>query len=129
VLEGDCPTSDFAHGAEHCAESLDCDGWEVLDDVLRRVTSARTTSVSEYETPYGGRALEDYRGEVSVERRTFAQHAHADTTYELSWPGVDIRVESVMDVAIQDGEVTVSIDTWAWQDGVEVSHRQWRERT
>ncbi len=129
VLEGDWPTTDFAPGADHSSESLDGVGWEVHDDVLRRVTSARTTSVSEYETPYGGRALEDYRGEVSVERRTFAQHAHADTTYELSWPGVDIRVESVMDVAIQDGEVTVSIDTWAWQDGVEISHRQWRERT
>ena len=85
-------------------------------------------STSEYETPYDGRALEDYRGEVSVDRRTFAQHAHADTTYELSWPGVDIRVRSVMDVAIAAGHVDVTIDTWAWRNGAEVSHRSWRER-
>ena len=97
--------------------------------MLARTTTARTVSVSEYETPYDGRALEDYRGEVSVDRRTFAQRAHADTTYELSWPGVDIRVHSVMDIDIVDGRVDVVIDTWAWRDGQEVSHRTWRETT
>ena len=91
--------------------------------MLARVTTARTVSVSEYDTPYDGTAREDYRGEVSVDRRTFAQHAHADTTYDLTWPGVEIKVRSVMEIDIVDGRVDVVIDTWAWRDGEEVSHR------
>jgi hypothetical protein len=127
VLDGDWPAPSFGPGAEHTSESAEGIGWEIHDDVLARTTTARTVSVSDYETPYDGRALEDYRGEVRVDRRTFTQHAHADTTYELSWPGVDIRVRSVMEVTIQDGEVGVVIDTWAWRDGAEVSHRTWPE--
>jgi uncharacterized protein len=127
VLEGSWPTPTFGPGAEHTSESSEGIAWEIHDDVLARTTTARTVSVSEYETPYAGRALEDYRGEVTVDRRTFAQRAHADTTYELSWPGVDIRVRSVMDVTIQGGEVGVAIDTWAWREGDEISHRSWRE--
>jgi hypothetical protein len=64
---------------------------------------------------------------VSVDRRTFAQHAHAETTYDLSWPGVGIKVRSVMDVEIGAAGVDVVIDTRAWRDGREVSHRTWRE--
>ena len=82
-------------------------------------------SVSEYDTPYDGRALEDYRGEVSVDRRTFAQRAHADTTLELSWPGVDIRVRSVMDVVVEGGRVDATIRTVAERDGAVVSERTW----
>ena len=72
--------------------------WSIHDDVLARTTTARTMSVSAYATPYDGTAREDYLGEVSVDRRTFAQHAHADTIYDLSWPDVEIRVRSVMDM-------------------------------
>jgi len=96
--------------------------------VLARRTTARTVSVSEYDAPYDGRVLEDYRGEVWVDRRTFEQGAHAVTTYELGWPGIQIQVRSVMDLAIVDGRVDVTIDTWATRDGVEVSHRRWEER-
>jgi hypothetical protein len=128
LLDGDWPAPTFGAGAEHTSESAEGIAWEIHDDVLARTTTARTVSVSEYETPHDGRALEDYRGEVSIDRRTFAQRAHADTTYELSWPGVDVRVRSVMDVAIAGGHVDVTIDTWAWRDRAEVSHRSWRER-
>ena len=128
VLAGSWPAPSFGEGAEHSSESAEGVAWEVHDDVLRRVTTARTVSVSEYETPYDGRALEDYRGEVSVDRRTFAQRAHADTTYELSWPGVDVRVHSVMDVLIEDAHVDVTIRTVATRDGAVVSDRSWEER-
>jgi hypothetical protein len=129
VLEGEWPAPAFGPGAEHTSESDEGIGWEIHDDVLARVTSARTVSVSEYETPHDGTAREDYRGEVRVDRRTFAQHAHADTTYDLTWPGVEIRVRSVMEIDILAGGVDVVIDTWAWRDGQEVSHRTWRETT
>ncbi len=127
VLEGTWAARSFAAGAAHSTESPEGVSWEIHDDVLRRVTTARTMSVSEYDTPYDGRAMEDYRGEVSVDRRTFAQQAHADTTFELSWPGVDIRVRSVMDVDIVDGQVAATIRTVAERDGAVVSDRSWEQ--
>ena len=125
VLEGSWPAPTFGPGAEHTTESAEGIAWEIHDDVLARTTTARTVSVSEYDTPYDGRALEDYRGEVSVDRRTFAQRAHADTTLELSWPGVDIRVWSVMDVVVEGGRVDATIRTVAERDGAVVSERTW----
>ncbi len=127
ILTDEYPAPEFLPGAERSTESGEGVAWEIHDDVLRRVTSARTESVSEYATPYDGTAREDSRGEVSVDRRTFAQHAHAETSYDLSWPGIDVAVRSVMDLAIVDGSIDIAIDTWAWRDGQQVSHRSWRE--
>ncbi|GAA2118160.1 CocE/NonD family hydrolase [Nocardioides bigeumensis] len=133
VIDQTFPAPTFGPGAEHTSESSEGIGWSIEDDVLARRTTARTVSVSEYGAPYDGRVLEDYRGEVWVDRRTFEQGAHAVTTYRLGWPldvgRVDIEVRSVMDLAIVDGRVDVTIDTWASRDGVEVSHRHWEEQS
>ena len=59
------PTPTFTAGAEHRTESVEGTTWEIHDDVLRRTTYARTHTVSDYATPYDGRAREDYLGEVS----------------------------------------------------------------
>ena len=96
--------------------------------MLRRTTHARTHAVSEYATPYDGRAREDYFGEVSVDRRTVAQTAHAQTPFELAWPGAAVHVRSVMDVATTGDGVDVTIETWARLDDEPVSHRTWHER-
>jgi len=127
MLEGDHPAPQFAPGAPHSSESLEGVDWQLRDDVLRRVTSAFTRSVSTYPTPYDGTAREDYQGEVSVDRRTHAQRAHADTTFDLTWPGVVVQVASVMDVAITGAGYDVTIDVRATRDGAEVSHRTWSE--
>lgn len=128
VLVGDFPAPTFEPGAEHSSESAEGVTWEIRDDVLRRTTHARTHTVAEYATPYDGRAREDYFGEVSVDRRTFAQAAHAQTTFELTWPGAAVHVRSVMDVAITGDGVDVTIETWARLDDDPVSHRTWQER-
>ncbi len=127
LADHDWPAPAFAPGAAHSSESDEGVGWEVRDDVLRRVTSAVTRQVSDYPTPYDGHARESYLGEVSVHRETFAQHAHADTTYDLTWPGVDITVRSVMDVDITADGYDVAIETVATRNGAEVSRRSWRE--
>jgi uncharacterized protein len=62
-----------------------------------------------------------------VDRRTFAQHAHADTTFELTWPGIEVEVRSVMDVAVAVDGYAVTIETVATRDGEEVSRRTWEE--
>ena len=130
VLVGDFPAPGFTPGAEHSSESAEGVDWEIRDDVLRRTTHARTRTVSEYDTPYDGRAREDYFGEVCVDRRTFAQTAHAQTTFELGWDAVDVQVHvrSVMDVTVTGDGVEVAIETWARLDDAPVSHRTWRER-
>jgi uncharacterized protein len=128
VLSGSWPAPTFGPGAEHSTESAEGVAWEFHDDVLGRVTSARTVSVSEYETPYDGTAREDYRGEVSVDRRTFEQRAHAETVLDLTWPGITVQARSVMDVTVTNEGVHVAIETWMDHDGTEISHRAWRER-
>ncbi len=125
LLTGEHPVPTFTAGAEHHGETLDGVAWELRDDVLRHTTHARTHTVSEYDTPYDGRAREDYRGEVSVDRRTFEQRAHAETTFELGWPGIDVELRSVMDVVLTATGLTVDIETWAVLDGEEISRRSW----
>ena len=95
--------------------------------MLGRVTTARTHTVSDYDTPHDGHAREDYFGEVSVDRRTFEQKAHAVTVQEVSWPGITIEARSVMDLTFSASGVDVAIDTWVSRNGDEVSHRTWRE--
>jgi hypothetical protein len=127
LLDGDFPEPSFTPGQPHAAESADGVVWEVRDDVLRRVTSAHTFSESAYDVPDGGRAREAYSGEVSVDRRSFEQRAHAETVFDLTWPGVEVSVRSVMDLRVDRGGISVEIDTWASRDGEQVSHRRWTE--
>ena len=85
--------------------------------MLRRTTYARTHTVSDYATAYDGRAREDYLGEVSVDRRTHEQHAHAVTTFDLTWPEAALQVRSTMDVSITVAGIDVEIETVATRDG------------
>jgi hypothetical protein len=125
---GDWPVPELGPGAEHSSESAEGVGWEIRDDILARTTTALTRQVADYATPYDGHAREAYLGQVSVHRDTFAQTAHADTTYDLSWPGVDLQVRSVMDVAVSARGYDVTVETVATRDDVEVSRRSWHER-
>ena len=95
--------------------------------MLRRTTTARTHVVSSYDVPHEGTALEDYRGEVGVDRRTFAQWATAETTYRLTWPDVEIRVVSTLRVDIGPDGYDVVIEADAYDDEDQVGHREWRE--
>src|SRR5581483_3745099 len=111
LLDGSFPEPSFGAGAEHSAESAEGVGWELHHDVLARTTTATTRSDSRYDTPYDGRARERYLGEVTVDTRSFAQRASADATYELSWPGIDVRVHSTMTVEVTPATYDVAIRT------------------
>jgi uncharacterized protein len=128
ALPGEFPAPTFTAGAEHSSESAVDTTWEIRDDVLRRTTYARTHTVSDYATAYGGRAREDYLGEVSVDRRTHDQHAHAVTTFDLIWPEATLQVRSTMDVSITGAGIDVEIETVAARGGDVVSTRSWREQ-
>ena len=96
-------------------------------DVLRRTTTCAVRHGAEYDVPNGGWASEQYAGEVTVDRRTFAQHAWADCTYRLTWPGVDISVSSTMRVDVTAEGYDVTIEADAFEESERVSHRTWSE--
>ena len=126
-LDGDFPEPSFEPGEEHSSETTDGVGWSIHHDVLTRTTSATTRTESRYSTPYGGTAHELYLGEVSVDTRTFAQRAYANTVYDLSWPGIDVTVRSTMTVDITPTSYDVSIWTQATLDSESISERSWTE--
>jgi uncharacterized protein len=126
-LEGEHPVPTFGPGAEHSSESTEGVGWSIHHDVLSRVTSATTRSDSRYPTPYDGTAHELYLGEVSVDTRTFAQRASANTTYELTWPGTEVTVRSGMTLDVTRTSYDVRIWTLATLNSEEVSTRTWEE--
>jgi hypothetical protein len=125
--EGSYPTPVFGPGAAHSSESSEGVGWAIHHDVLARTTSATTRSDSRYPTPYDGTAHELYVGEVSVDTRSFAQTARANTVFDLTWPGVSATVRSSMTVDVTPTSYDVSIWVHAEHDGAEISHRTWRE--
>ncbi|MDX6301894.1 MAG: uncharacterized protein QOF53_3108 [Nocardioidaceae bacterium] len=102
--------------------------WTVTRDVLRRTTTCAVRHGADYPVPHQGRAWEEYAGEVVVNRRTFAQHASADCTYRVCWPGVDVRVSSTMRVEVTPDAYVVAIDLLAHDDEDLVCQRAWRER-
>jgi hypothetical protein len=127
LLDGSFPAPTFDAGAEHSSESPEGVGWGFHHDVLARTTTATTRSDSRYPIPYDGTAREFYLGEVAVDTRTFAQRAHADTVYELSWPGIDVTVRSTMTVDVTATSYDVSIRTQAVLGGRSISERSWQE--
>jgi predicted acyl esterase len=117
----------FTPGAEASSEEPGDISWTITRDVLRDTTTCAVRHGAEYDVPHDGRASEQYAGEVVVDRRTFAQHASADCTYRLSWPGVDVSVSSTMRVDVTAEGYDVLIDLDAFDVGTLVSHRTWRE--
>jgi hypothetical protein len=127
LLEGSFPEPAFGPGAEHSSESHDGVGWSFHHDVLAATVSATTRSDSRYAMPYDGIAHELYLGEVTVDTRTFAQQAKANTVFELSWPGTDVTVRSNMTVRVTPTSYDVSIWTQGVLGSESVSERTWRE--
>ena len=117
----------FVPGADSSSEDPADVTWSVTRDVLRRTTTCKVRSVASYDIPHEGTALEDYRGEVGVDRRTFAQWATAETTFRLTWPGVEVRVVSTLRVDIGPDGYDVAIEADAFDDEEQVGHREWRE--
>lgn len=123
----DQPAPVFTPGARTSSEDPADVTWTTSRDVLRRTTTCAVRHGSEYDVPHDGTASEQYAGEVTVDRRSFAQHAAAACSYRLTWPGVDVRVSSTMRVDVTAEGYDVVIDADAYEDDKLVSHRTWRE--
>ncbi len=128
LREGDeQPPPAFTPGAPSSSEEPGDISWTITRDVLRGTTTCAVRHGAEYDVPYDGRASEQYAGSVTVDRRTFAQHAYADCTYRLTWPGVEVTVASTMrvDVSARGYDVTIEVEA---TDGEQVvAQRAWTE--
>ncbi|WP_148571848.1 CocE/NonD family hydrolase [Nocardioides caldifontis] len=128
VWDGEPADPGFTPGAETSSEDPAGTTWTISDDVLARTTTCHVDHGSDYAVPHEGHAWEHYTGTVSVDRRTFAQRADAACTYRLTWPGVDVRVHSTMQVELGREWTDVTIDLEAYDGEVQVARRQWTER-
>ena len=114
----------FEPGNAESSESADGVTWRVERDVARGVTRCVVGSTSDYGTPFGS-GSERYDGWVSVDERTFAQHAHSDVEFTLRFPEVTATARSVMELSttdegyhlrlrltVKDGEETLRERIW-----------------
>ena len=123
----DRPAPTFTPGADTASEDPSDITWTVTRDVLKRTTTCVVRHGAEYAVPYDGTASEQYAGEVVVDRRTFTQHATADCTFTLHWPGIAVRLQSTMRVDVLPDGYDVVIDADAFDGDEHVSHREWTE--
>ena len=117
----------FAPGAETSSEDPADVSWTTTRDVLRQTTTCSVRHGTTYAVPHDGTATEEYAGEVAVDNVSFAQHATASCTYRLTWPGIDVRVNSTMRVDVSAEGYDVVIDVTAHDGDERVSHREWAE--
>ncbi|MFL6132215.1 MAG: CocE/NonD family hydrolase [Nocardioidaceae bacterium] len=125
--DGNEPAATYPPGAARSAEDGSDVTWTVTRDVLRRTTTCAVDHGSSYVVPHDGTATEHYAGEVTVDRRTHAQHAIADCTFALTWPGIDVRLSSSMRVDVTTAGYDVQIGADAYDGGELVSQRTWSE--
>jgi hypothetical protein len=124
----DRPPPSFTAGEETSAEDPEDISWTETRDVLRGTTTCAVVHGAAYDVAHDGTAAEEYTGEVVVDRRTFAQHAAADCTYRLSWPGVDVRLSATMRVDVSAAGYDVDIGLTAYDGDEQVAQRRWSEK-
>ena len=83
-------------------------------------------SASDYGTPFGS-ASERYDGWVSVDERTFAQHAHSDVEFTLRFPEVTATARSVMDLSTREDSYYLRIHLTVSDGGEVIRERTWEQ--
>ena len=120
------PVPQFAPGNPESSEDTEGITWRIERDVARCVTRCVVGSESSYETPFGS-GTERYDGWVSVDERTFAQHAHSDVEFILRFPEVTALVRSVMDLSTRDDEYDIRIHLTVKDGDAVIGERTWEQ--
>ena len=101
--------------------------WRVERDILRRITTARTSYGGHSSIRDAGTADELYAGEVGVSTVDPANSwVTATTRYELAWPEATCLVEARLQMNSDTEAFQVTIEVDAKLDGVEFAKRQWK---
>jgi len=126
------PVPDFAPGNPESSEDTDGITWRIERDVARGITRAVVGSTSDYETPFGS-GSERYDGWVSVDERTFAQHAHSDVEFALRFTATDTTeavtatTRSVMDLMTAGDSYDLRIHLTVWDGDEVIRERTWEQ--
>ena len=100
--------------------------WRVERDILRRITTARTSYGGHSSIRDAGTADELYAGEVGVSTVDPANSwVTATTRYELAWTEATCLVEARLQMNSDTETFQVTIEVDAKLDGVEFAKRQW----
>lgn len=101
--------------------------WRVERDILRRITTARTSYGGHSSIRDSGTADELYAGEVGVSTVDPANSwVTATTRYELAWPEATCLIEARLQMNSDTETFQVTIEVDAKLDGVEFAKRQWK---
>ena len=122
------PAASYRPGADHQQRGPP---GVVVDDQPRRARAgpppARCATGRPTTCPTTGRATEQYAGEVTVDRRTFAQRARPSAASSSPGPGSRCwSARRCASTSAADG-YDVSIEAQAHEDGVLVAQRRWDE--
>jgi len=102
--------------------------WQITDDVLARVTTARTAQGGTFDVAYGGRMTERYSGQVTVDRRTWRQTSTSTAAFDLTWPGVSVGAAVTVALVADAEAYTVDITLTATENDARVAQKRWNER-
>lgn len=122
----EAPVPDFAPGNPASSEDPTGVTWRIERDIAHGTTRAVVGSKSHYDTPFGS-ASERYDGWVSVDTRTFAQHAHSDVEFVLRFPEVTSTVHSVMDLRTSGDTYDMSIHLIVKDGDTVIRERTWQQ--
>ncbi|WP_405150644.1 CocE/NonD family hydrolase [Sphaerisporangium sp. NBC_01403] len=103
--------------------------WTIERDVLQRVTRCRSGYGSTAELMGGGSYADRYEGEVTLDHRTRRQTALADSDFTIAWRGGPVvTTRSRVEVVAEGGELAITVDLTATQDGIQIMTRRWARR-
>lgn len=125
--DGTMADPSFAPGRPESSEDPAGSTWQIERDVARGVTRAVVGSESTYQTPYGS-ARERYDGWVSVDTRSFQQHAHADVEFTLHFDEVVATAHSVMDLCTEVDAYRLRIQLTVRDGEGVLRERSWDQR-
>ncbi|WP_424533769.1 CocE/NonD family hydrolase [Sphaerisporangium viridialbum] len=100
--------------------------WTIDHDVLQRVTRCVTGYGSAAEPLGGGTYADRYEGQVTLDHRTRHQTAVAGSDFTIAWQGGPVvTTRSRVEVVAWVGELVITVDLTAIQDGIQIMSRSW----
>ena len=111
-------------------ELADDDGvvWAVERDVLGRTTTCRSRYSGEWKTRRGYECLFDFRGEVSIDRRSYAQTVGAVSRFEATYDSVHVCTESRLTVRASATRFDVEVVLETFEGGQPFASNSWQRR-
>ncbi|MDF3306399.1 CocE/NonD family hydrolase [Rhodococcus sp. T2V] len=121
----DLPESNLPHLRPESLQTGDGVTWRVERDVLARTTTCSTAHGSRWTSTKGFPCSEEYRGEVTLDLRTFDQRIEAFARFEVDYPEGRTATQSTMTVTTSPTHFDLDVSVEAFDDGEPFAQKQW----